>query len=67
MLHSSKLEAQVPSGQDFFLDPHDWYIGHSLILALQELSKHLIGKCGGQTEIVEQSDTDFLQVPSGHL
>ena len=37
------------------------------MLALQELSKHLIGRLGGHTDIVEQSSYFERQEPSGHL
>jgi hypothetical protein len=37
------------------------------MLALQELSKHFIGRFEGHTDIVEQSLYFSLQEPSGHL
>ena len=67
VLHSSKFLAQVPSGQLTLLVPHEWYSGHSSIVALQELSKHFTGNEFGHTDIVEHDALFFLQVPSGHL
>ena len=66
-MHSSYVNAQVPSGHDTLFSPQVWYKGHSFILALQELSKHFIGRSGGHTDIVEQAFSFPLQEPSGHL
>ena len=67
VLQASCFKAQVPSGQETLLSPQLWNSGHSDVLALQELSKHFTGKCGGQVDIVEQDWNSVPQVPSWHL